>query len=164
MLFLKVMIFALVAPGTVAVLVPYLLLTLCADAHPYSSGSLGYVGVFLIALGAFVYTRCLWDFAVTGRGTPAPIDPPKNLVICGLYRYARNPMYIGSVMVLFGEAILFQTPVLFVYSAAVFVGFYFLVLLYEEPTLRRQFGNSYRQYCRLVPRWIPRMNGLRSKS
>jgi protein-S-isoprenylcysteine O-methyltransferase Ste14 len=156
MLLLKVIIFALVAPGTFVVLIPYLLLALYADAHPHSSRQLGYLGVLPMALGAVVYIRCLWDFAVTGRGTPALIDPPKNLVVCGLYCYVRNPMYIGSVMVLLGEAIWFQSPILFGYSAAVFVAFYLLVLLYEEPTLLRLFGDSYRQYCRSVPRWIPR--------
>jgi protein-S-isoprenylcysteine O-methyltransferase Ste14 len=156
MLFLKVMIFAVVAPGTFALLIPYLLLTLYGDAHPHSSRQLGNLGGLPMALGAVVYIRCLWDFAVTGRGTPALIDPPKNLVVCGLYRYVRNPMYIGSVMVLFGEAILFQAAVLCGYAAVVFVAFYLLVLLYEEPTLLRLFGDSYRQYCRSVPRWIPR--------
>jgi len=164
MLLVKVMIFALVAPGTVAVLVPYLLLVFDAASCPYSSGPLGYIGVLLLALGSIVYTKCLWDFAVTGRGTPAPIDPPKNLVVRGLYRYVRNPMYIGSVMVLLGEAIFFQARILFGYSVLVFVAFCLLVLLYEEPTLLRLFGDSYRQYCRTVPRWSPKMSGLRSKS
>src|SRR5262245_46419214 len=137
MLLLKVMIFALVAPGTFAVLIPYLLLALYGDAHPVSSGSLSYLGVLFIAQGGVVYVRCLWYFAVTGRGTPAPIDPPKNLVVCGLYRYVRNPIYIGSVLVLLGEAILFQALILFGYAAVVFVAFYLLVVLYEEPTRRQ---------------------------
>ncbi len=158
-LFLKVIAFTLVAPGSVTLLVPYLLLTY-SHARKLPLGQFRYVGLVPLAIGACAYFRCLWDFAVRGRGTPAPIDPPKHLVVSGLYRYLRNPMYAGLLLVLLGEAVFFQARVLFGYVAVVFSMFYLFVLLYEEPTLRKQFGQSYERYCRAVPRWIPRTSAF----
>jgi protein-S-isoprenylcysteine O-methyltransferase Ste14 len=98
---------------------------------------------------------CAWDFTFAGRGTPAPIDPPKELVVQGLYRYVRNPMYVGILSILLGEALLFASWSLFGYAAVVFILFFLFVVLYEEPILMRKFGESYLQYCKNVPRWIP---------
>jgi protein-S-isoprenylcysteine O-methyltransferase Ste14 len=90
------------------------------------------------------------------RGTPAPIDPPKELVVRGLYRYVRNPMYVGVLSVLIGEALLFESARLFWYGAAVFLLFNLFVILYEEPALGRKFGKSYQDYRAAVGRWLPR--------
>jgi protein-S-isoprenylcysteine O-methyltransferase Ste14 len=109
-----------------------------------------------LLLGAWVYVRCAWDFAVVGRGTPMPLDPPRELIARGLYRYVRNPMYLGVISVLIGEALLFESVRLLGYAASVAAGFHLFVVLYEEPALRRQFGDSYRRYRESVPRWIPR--------
>jgi protein-S-isoprenylcysteine O-methyltransferase Ste14 len=107
----------------------------------------------LLVAGAIIYFRCAWDFAVTGGGTPAPIDPPRKLVAKGLYRDVRNPMYVGVLAILTGEAILAQNVRIAIYAALVWTGFHLFVLLYEEPTLRLKFGAEYEEYCRTVPRW-----------
>jgi len=93
---------------------------------------------------------------VTGRGTLAPVDPPTRLVVRGPYRYVRNPMYLGVLCILTGEAWLFASSALLIYAAAVLACFYSFVVLYEEPALRRKFGESYEQYARTVHRWWPR--------
>jgi protein-S-isoprenylcysteine O-methyltransferase Ste14 len=154
---LKTLIFTLVVPGTVTILIPYWLLSSRSASPPMQIGPLRYLGVLPILLGTSIYLWCAWDFTFAGRGTPAPIDPPKTLVVRGLYRYARNPMYIGVVLLLFGEALLFASRVLFGYVAMVFLSFHLFVVLYEEPTLRRKFGEPYQRYCESVPRWFPRM-------
>ena len=110
-------------------------------------------------LGFAVALKCIWDFGWTGHGTPAPIAPPQRLVVVGFYRYVRNPMYVGffvgwlSLWVVFGRA---NRAALTVAIVAVVVIVLF-VQLYEEPTLRKMFGAEYEEYCRNVPRWIPRM-------
>jgi protein-S-isoprenylcysteine O-methyltransferase Ste14 len=114
-----------------------------------------FLGLLPILLGIAIYLWCAWDFTFTGRGTPAPIDPPKELVVRGLYRYTRNPMYVGVLSILLGEALIFGSKRLFEYTAVVFGFFYLFVLLYEEPILRQKFGESYQAYCRAVPRWLP---------
>ncbi len=118
-------------------------------------GIFRYFGALPILIGAAIYFWCAWDFTFTGRGTPAPIDPPKELVVRGLYRYVRNPMYVGILSILLGEAFLFASQRLFEYAAVAFLFFFLLVVLYEEPILRQKFGESYRQYCKNVSRWIP---------
>lgn len=155
----KTVIFTLLVPGTVTVLVPYWILrhrhsALMACTSPKNLFS--YLGVGGIALGAAVSLWCAWDFAVKGRGTPAPIDPPKELLVSGLYRYVRNPMYIGILLILLGEAFLFCSLALLFYSVIMLVVFHLFVVLYEEPTLAKKFGESYRRYCLEVPRWLPR--------
>jgi protein-S-isoprenylcysteine O-methyltransferase Ste14 len=155
----KTALFTIFVPGTVAVLVPYYLLSTRTDARPLNLGDWGYFGLLLLIVGALVYLRCAWDFAIGGRGTPAPVDPPKELVVRGLYRYVRNPMYIGVALVVLGEAFFFGGRILFEYVGIMLLFFHAFVLLYEEPTLKRKFGESYDRYCRSVPRWIP---GLRA--
>ena len=113
-------------------------------------------GVPLIVFGAVVLARCIWEFAATGGGTLAPVDPPKRLVVRGLYRYVRNPMYVGVSLILLGEAIVFWSLGLLVYAATYFVLVNIFVMAYEEPALRKQFGQSYVRYCRRVDRWLPR--------
>jgi protein-S-isoprenylcysteine O-methyltransferase Ste14 len=116
-------------------------------------------------LGFAIAFRCVWDFGRTGRGTPAPMIPPKKLVIVGAYRYVRNPMYLGFIFgwiglwIVFGKATLLAIVIAF----AVVLGVALFVVLYEEPTLRRKFGSQYEEYCRHVPRWIPRLRPWRSK-
>ncbi len=111
-------------------------------------------------LGFAVALRCVWDFGRTGHGTPAPIAPPKRLVVVGFYRYVRNPMYVGffagwtGLWVTFGCANMAALTVAAVAVLAVFL----FVQLYEEPTLRKLFGADYKEYCRNVPRWLPRLH------
>jgi len=110
----------------------------------------------LLAIGSIIYAWCVWDFAVFGRGTPAPIDAPKKLVVRGLYRYTRNPIYVGVLTVLVGWTVMFRGTNLHIYTFCVAVGFHLFVVLYEEPHLRQQFGVEYRSYCAKVGRWLPR--------
>jgi protein-S-isoprenylcysteine O-methyltransferase Ste14 len=156
MLVLKTLVFTIVVPGTVAVLIPYQLLSSGSARLPLQIGILRYLGVIPILLGAAMYFRCAWDFTFTGKGTPAPIDPPKELVVQGLYRFVRNPMYVGVFLLLLGETLLFESRVLFEYAAVVFLLFHLFVVLYEEPILKRKFGESYQRYYDAVPRWLPR--------
>lgn len=150
---LNTILFTIFVPGTVIVYIPCRLTG--GFARP-ASGPLMWLGAIVITFGAAIYLRCAWEFAVRGLGTPAPIAPTKYLVTTALHRYVRNPMYIGVFLVLAGEAILFRSLHLVEYIAFFCVVVELFVLFYEEPTLRRQFGESYEQYRRTVPRWIPR--------
>jgi protein-S-isoprenylcysteine O-methyltransferase Ste14 len=154
MVLIKTIIFSLLVPGTVTLLIPYWLLSSSAQP-PIRLGVFRYLGVLPILIGAAIYFWCAWDFTFAGGGTPAPIDPPKELVVRGLYRYVRNPMYLGILSILLGEALLFASWRLVEYTAVVFTFFFLFVTLYEEPSLRQKFGDSYRRYCKSVPRWIP---------
>jgi len=156
-LLLKILVFTLVAPGTVTVLVPALLLR--GGLDPVGVGGLrGAVGTALILGGALLYAWCAWAFARFGRGTPAPVDPPRVLVTGGLYARTRNPMYLGVLSVLLGEAVAFGSFRLLAYAAVVFLGFHLITVLYEEPAHRRRFGPPFEEYCRRVPRWLPRLS------
>jgi protein-S-isoprenylcysteine O-methyltransferase Ste14 len=150
-LLLKNLLFTVLVPGTVAVYVPLLL---AARAAPASGARLA-VAIATLALGAAIYAWCVWDFAVTGRGTPAPIDAPKRLVARGLYRWVRNPMYVGVLTVILGQAMLFRAGGVLGYGLAVAFVFHLMVVLYEEPRLEREFGEEYRAYCARVGRWLP---------
>jgi len=110
-------------------------------------------------LGFAVAFRCIWDFGHTGHGTPAPVAPPKELVVVGFYRYVRNPMYLGffvgwiGLWIIFGHA----NPILIVVACGVVLGVHLFVVFYEEPTLRKKFGTDYEFFCQNVHRWIPRL-------
>jgi protein-S-isoprenylcysteine O-methyltransferase Ste14 len=156
MVIIKTLIFTLFLPGLFLVLVPYILLSSFGDRFAVDIGPIRFIGLIALLFGIFVYIWCAWSFAFKGKGTPAPIDPPKKLVVQGLYRYARNPMYIGVLFILIGEAILFASLLLGLYAIFMFMCFHLFVVVYEEPTLRARFGDSYRRYCDTVPRWIPR--------
>ncbi len=154
LLFLKNLLFTVLVPGTVAVFLPYWIVARNREAlHVEPVRAL--LAAPFVALGAATYFWCLWEFAVTGRGTPAPIDPPKRLVVRGLYRYVRNPMYVGVLLVIAGWAVLFGFGAVLRYGAAVAVAFHLFVVLVEEPLLRRRFGEAYDAYCRAVRRWVP---------
>jgi protein-S-isoprenylcysteine O-methyltransferase Ste14 len=152
----KTLIFMFIAPATVTIYLPYWLLAGCTGAPPL--GALRYAGLLPLAVGVCIELWCAWDFATKGRGTPAPFDPPKELVVRGLYRRVRNPMYVGVLCILLGEALLFASLTLAAYAVLVFILFNLFVLLYEEPTLRRKFGADYERYSASVPRWLPHMN------
>jgi protein-S-isoprenylcysteine O-methyltransferase Ste14 len=119
--------------------------------------------VVLMVAGGLVMLRCVWDFAWTGQGTPAPFDPPRTLVITGLYRFVRNPMYVGMGTFLVGEALLLPaiTRPMLILAAVLWAVVTVFIMVYEEPTLRRSFGADYETYCRHVRRWIPRMTPFR---
>ena len=110
-----------------------------------------------IFIGGSMLVWCIWDFAKRGRGTLAPVDPPRQLVVQGLYRYVRNPMYVGALLALLGQAAFFKSVSLLWYAGAFFVCVHLFVVFYEEPTLARRFGSSYEQYRLTVNRWLPRI-------
>ena len=151
LLLLKNLLFTVVVPGTVAVYVP--LLFGRTRGAPSTPSLLA--GGIVLAIGALIYGWCVWDFATFGRGTPAPIDAPKRLVVRGLYRVTRNPMYVGVLSVILGWAIVFRSPALLLYAAAIWCVFHSFVRLYEEPHLHRVFGAQYAAYCEQVGRWLP---------
>jgi protein-S-isoprenylcysteine O-methyltransferase Ste14 len=152
---IKSLIFIILVPGTVVIFVPYVLLDLFGDFFYINFGIFRYLGAFPFLLGVAILLWCIWDFTFTGKGTPAPVDPPKVLVVRGLYQYVRNPMYVGGVFILAGEAIFFTSLILFGYTLLVFLCFHIFVIAFEEPTLRRTFGSAYDAYCESVPRWFP---------
>ena len=150
----KTLVFTLVVPGTVTFVVPRWLLASRSSPDLPPGGRP--IGLTMLLAGTAIYLWCAWDFAVTGRGTPAPIDPPKKLVARGLYRHVRNPMYLGVLSAILGQALLLGSTGLFGYAAFVALAFHLFVVSYEEPTLRARFGPQYDRYCSEVRRWWPR--------
>jgi len=150
-LLLKNLLFTLIVPGTVGVYVPLLL----AQGYLSATGPIFLLAVTLLTIGGSIYAWCVWDFAAFGRGTPAPIDAPRRLIVRGLYRYTRNPMYVGVLTVLLGWAALFQATRVLLYAVCAGVCFHLFVVLYEERYLARQFGAEYHDYCASVGRWLP---------
>jgi protein-S-isoprenylcysteine O-methyltransferase Ste14 len=148
--------FVLVVPGTAIVLVPYWLTGWQMGPPLLGTLATRWLGVVLIALAAPAFAAFNFRFVFEGRGTPAPIAPTEKLVVGGLFRWVRNPGYLAVIGLVVGQALLFGSPVVLVYAAVLALGFHTFVLLYEEPTLRRQFGADYEAYCREVSRWIPR--------
>jgi protein-S-isoprenylcysteine O-methyltransferase Ste14 len=154
-IFLKNLLFSVLVPGTVAGLLPWWILTRAGPWQAPEPGIRAIAGLAVLLTGLGVYLRCVTDFGAAG-GTPAPIDPPKELVVQGLYRYSRNPMYLGVLSVIAGQALLFRSLGLIVYATLVFGLFHAFVVLYEEPHLRREFGDAYARLCERVPRWLGR--------
>ena len=141
----------LALPGVVAGVVPALLAS--ADAR---RGSGSVYGFALLLLGLFLLLWCVRDFLVSGKGTLAPWDPPKNLVVVGLYRVVRNPMYMAVVTLVAGWSLAAGSPWLAGYAVVLACGFHLRVILHEEPWLRRQFGPDWDAYSASVRRWLPR--------
>lgn len=152
--YVKAALFTLVALGTVGGLVPALLV---GDGEA-ADGAVLVLALCLMAIGAAIYLRCAWDFAVFGKGTPVPIDAPKRLVVRGLYRYSRNPMYVGYFTLVAGWAILFGSVLLVGYGVFLFIFFSVFVHFHEEPHLSREFGDEYDAYKAQVGRWLPRFS------
>ncbi len=141
-------------PGFLAGYVPWRYFNL-REIKPDLGDPVQALGLVIIGLGAVLLAACIWEFAHSGRGTLAPIDPPRQLVVRGLYRYVRNPMYLSVTMVVLGEALLARSGALVLYWAVWFLAANLFVLGYEEPALRRRFGRSYDDYARRVGRWVP---------
>lgn len=153
---LRSLVFTFLVPGTVAGYLPHAILRGSGATLAESTGLL-VLGATGLALGLAIYGWCVTDFALAGHGTPAPIDPPTELVVRGLYRFARNPMYVGVLAVIAGQAALFASYRLALYAIVVFAVFNLFVIGYEEPALRRSFDGAYERYCATVPRWLPRL-------
>jgi len=156
-IWLRAFAFLVVVPGAVAGWIPWWI----AGAPPLSSGSgrvaAQWLGAAFATLGATIVLWCTRDFVRRGRGTPAPHDPPVTLVTGGLYQVTRNPMYLGVLALIVGQALWFASGPVLVYAAAVAIAFHVRVLMYEEPRLSRSFGPAYAEYCARVSRWLPRL-------
>jgi len=151
---LRSLLFLVVAPGMVAGYIPLALLRQGPQAE---TGILARLAFPLWAIGGIVLLWSFWNFLAQGRGTPAPIDPPKELVVTGFYRYVRNPMYVGILAAIIGHFLWFGSWSLLIYAIVVFIAFHTFVTYYEEPTLKKKFGAAYEDYLKNVPRWIPRL-------
>src|SRR6185436_15500312 len=154
-------VFLVVAPGTLAAYVPWTL-----SRWHMAPPLLGFfpfrvIGGLLIALGLPVLLDSFARFAIQGLGTPAPIAPPQHLVVTGLYRYVRNPMYVAVTSLIFGQGLLFGNVSILEYGLVVWLGFHIFVLVYEDPTLRDRFGDDYKAFCANVRRWWPRVKPWR---
>jgi protein-S-isoprenylcysteine O-methyltransferase Ste14 len=140
-------------PGIVAGLVPWVI----ASGAP-QFGPLRGEGLVPLAVGAGCLLLCVRDFLVSGRGTLAPWDPPRSLVIVGLYRFVRNPMYLSALAIVLGWSLYFGSLWLLLYLAGLAVAVHIRVRMHEEPWLSRQFGADWDRYAGAVPRWIPRFH------
>lgn len=152
---LKSLAFLILVPGLLLGYLPYSISL--ADNELFEPGILAYLAVALWLSGGTGILWCFWNFTVNGRGTPAPIDPPKELVAVGLYRYVRNPMYVSGLVALTGWILWSPSLTLIVVPFVFFLAAHTFVTLYEEPTLKRKFGAAYEDYLKRVPRWIPRL-------
>ncbi len=155
MVALKTLVFTILAPGTVVGIVPWLLLQWSGEAV-MPSPSIWLIGLLPLLVGIVLYFWCAGAFTFIGKGTPAPIDAPVFLVREGPYQWVRNPMYHAGFYILIGEVILFHSLLLAGYVLLIGIVVHLFVIFYEEPSLRRRFGESYEAYLRTVPRWLPR--------
>jgi protein-S-isoprenylcysteine O-methyltransferase Ste14 len=148
--------FFIAAPGTVAGWIPYAITGWRTESPFGALAPIRALGATLIVVAGFALVECFARFAIVGRGVPAPVAPTTTLVVSGLYRHCRNPMYVAVVTAILGQALVFGSVSLLLYAAVVWLAFHLFVLGYEEPTLTRQFTN-YGDYKQHVPRWIPRL-------
>ncbi|HEX7287215.1 MAG TPA: isoprenylcysteine carboxylmethyltransferase family protein [Candidatus Angelobacter sp.] len=150
-------VFLVIAPGTVAVYVPWAISRWQMQPPLMGFVPFRWLGVALMAAGLPVLLDSFVRFAVQGLGTPAPVAPPQHLVVSGLYRYVRNPMYVAVVAMILGQGLLFGNVRVLEYGLAVWLAMHLFVVFYEEPALSAKFGQEYQEYRRNVRRWLPRM-------
>jgi protein-S-isoprenylcysteine O-methyltransferase Ste14 len=154
MLWLRTFLFTLLVPGTVLGAIPLALITSRWGPH-FDLGAAHWLGFVPLLPGAVIIVWCFIHFVRQGHGTPAPYDPPRRLVLVGPYKCVRNPQYLGVILVSLGEAFLSGRIILFGYAIMLTIGYHLFVRFYEEPTLRRTFGEEYIRYCAVVSRWWP---------
>jgi protein-S-isoprenylcysteine O-methyltransferase Ste14 len=124
--------------------------------EPATTGPLQVAGMIMVIIGTVIALWCVFTFVFIGKGTPAPFDPPRELVVRGPYRFVRNPMYIGATVTLLGVALFYGSLSILIYAGLFFLATHLFVVFYEETTLRRTFGSDYETYCRRVNRWWPK--------
>jgi protein-S-isoprenylcysteine O-methyltransferase Ste14 len=149
-------------PGLLAGLVPWVISRWRFRQPFFGFGPLRAVGVVLVALGLAVLGESIIRFVRVGRGTLVPAVPTEQLVVSGLYRYVRNPMYVAVTTMIVGEGLLFGDARMLVYASVVAVGFHLFVRGYEEPTLRRTYGAEFDRYCGAVRRWLPHLRAAQA--
>ncbi|WP_299113524.1 isoprenylcysteine carboxylmethyltransferase family protein [uncultured Winogradskyella sp.] len=154
-LFIRNLFFTILQPGLVAGLIPLWIIGFRISNIFDKVWQLhNYIGIIVFLIGFLIMFWCIISFAIYGRGTLSPVDPTKKLVTSGLYCFSRNPMYVGVILILIGEAVFFKSIELWIYSLLVFIAFYIFILLIEEPRLRKDFGEEYKTYCKKVRRWV----------
>lgn len=153
---LKSLFFLILVPGLLIGYFPYSVSI--NDIELFTPGVISYLAFPPLFIGWVAMLWCFWNFLVNGKGTPAPIDPPKELVAVGLYRFVRNPMYVAGVIALLGWILWSPSLPLIVAPFLFFSAAHLFVTLYEEPTLKKKFGAAYEEYLKRVPRWIPRLS------
>ena len=158
-MFVRALLAFLVLPCLAAVVAPPLI----ASIDPWR-GRPWPPGIAVMIAGAFVLLWCVRDFYVSGRGTLAPWEPPKQLVLVGLYRFVRNPMYVGVLFLVLGWALFFKSSFLAGYAVLLAVGFHLRVVMHEEPWLDNKFGQQWRAYKAEIPRWLPRIRRRKNRS
>jgi protein-S-isoprenylcysteine O-methyltransferase Ste14 len=155
--FVRAVTYAALFIGLLLIYVPARVLSWSGIVRPAATEWQQVAGMVTGAAGAAVALWCILTFASIGRGTPAPFDPPRRLVIRGPYRFVRNPMYLGAGLALASAALFYESLPLLGYAGLFFLATHIFVVCYEEPTLRRTFGQEYEAYCRQVRRWWPRL-------
>src|SRR5688572_4294080 len=138
--------------------IPYLIVKF--DARYFDAGIFSYIAFLLWIVGTLIIVWCSVDMVRKGRGTPAHVDPPKKLIVNGLYRYVRNPIYVGALLVQLGFILWSGSGLMIVYFLLFTLAYQILIVLIEEPILRHMFGEEYLAYCRQVPRWIPKISSF----
>jgi len=151
----RALVYATVFVGLLLVILPRQILTVSGIVRPAGIGSWQIAGLAILVLGGAVALWCILTFALVGKGTPAPFDPPRKLVVAGPYRWVRNPMYIGAGGVLVGTALFYESAALVAFAAGFLLAAHLFVVFYEEPTLERTFGAQYADYRNAVQRWVP---------
>lgn len=154
--FVRTLVYATTFVGALLVFLPRLVLPGASLTRPETLGAPQVAGMAVTAAGAALVLWCLSSFVFIGKGTPAPFDPPRRLVVRGPYRFVRNPMYIGAGLALVGAALFYRSSGLLVYAGAFLLVLHLFVVFHEEPTLERLFGEDYAAYGRRVRRWLPR--------
>src|SRR4029434_2240834 len=154
-------IFLVIAPGVVAGLVPWWISRWRLEAPFFGMPLFRFAGGMLIALKIIGHLESFVRFAIQGLGTPAPVFPTRHLVVTGLYRRVRNPMYVSVVSAILGQGLILGNVTLLEYGGLVWLLFHLFVRIYEEPTLRASFGSEYELFCGEVARWIPRLSAWR---
>jgi len=157
-LILRTLVYATAFVGFLLIYLPARVLAAAGIQRPASIGPAQIAGILIGSLGAALTVWCVISFISIGRGTPAPFDAPRRLVVCGPYRFVRNPMYTGAATAMAGAALFYGSLGLLAYIAAFLLAFHLFVILYEEPTLRRKFGAPYEDYCHHVRRWWPHLH------
>lgn len=152
-LIIKSLVFTIIVPGIISVLIP---LSLSEGVIADNTGFV-LLGILFLISGLSIYSWCVWDFVTFGKGTPAPIDAPKHLVVRGLYHYSRNPMYVGVLFVIAGWTLFFTNLTILLYGVCVMACLQLLIVFYEEPKLHQIFNQEYTKYKNKINRWLPKL-------